>query len=441
MIRWFPPLLGALACAVPAAAQETYAPRPITVLVVRDTTGGARPPELHDFARGPTGRFYLGVTGRPLASFAPDGSAGAYLRGADGQPLLGRELAWMGDTLAARRVYTWDLLSPDDRALECRAFEEMHNEFATQVFPLQPLAGGLALGERTPPYPDDRVPQALVVSRGQTVVRVLRERPSGPRLITVPFPWGGGALQVWPPFAARTLWAASDDGAHVVVVESEQPAAPGPHPVRVLRMDVEGRVAVDASISLPAHAVTEGDRRRQIEAWTHSMAGGTLPRDTAAARRAFAEAVAFPAYHPAVTDLRVARDGSAWLRVGDEDGRPAWLRVGPAGQAGERMVLDSAFTLRYADEDALWGGLRDPDGSLRVVGYPLPGRPPLFAPGFAGFALPAEVPVFSGPFLLMGGGRRRGRGASSSFRARVLPPGRRGHGRGRPSGEDDGWRR
>lgn len=297
-------------------------------------------------------------------------------------------MSWLGDTLAVGGFYTWQLFRADGTPLECRPFEKMNNEFATQVFPLQALAGGSTLGELTPPYPDPRVPQALVVSRGQTVIRTVHERPSGPHRVEVPFPWGGGATSVVVPYTAGTLWAASDDGAHVLVVESRQPTGPAPHPVRVVRMDLAGRTAYDVRLLLPTRPVREDERERQIGEWVAGMASGTIPRDTVAAARAFREKIPFPAYHPVVTEVRVARDGAAWLRLAEEDGT-VWLRLDADGTEELRMTVDGSFTAAYADADALWGALRGADGSLRVVAYPLPGRPPLFPAGFAGFAPPA----------------------------------------------------
>lgn len=401
MMRWLPPLLGVFAWTVAATAQAPYAPDPVTLLVVQDTSGGARLPWLNDLTRSPAGRFYLAVRGEPLVSMAPDGSAEAYLRRGDGTPVAGAELAWMGDTLALRVFRAWQLFAPGDQPVECRPFERMQSEFAVQVFERQPLPGGFTLGERRPPYPHEQAPDAFVVSRGQTIVRVLRERPSGPSRIDVPARWGGMWVSVVPPFAAQAQWAASDDGAQLVVVESAQPAAPGPHPVRLLRMDPGGRVLSDIHFTLPARPVTDTDRRAQLDLWAAQMSESTIPRDTAAAWRAFERTVPFPAFHPAVTDVEVGRDGTAWLRVGHEEGRAVWLRVSPDG-GGEplRVAVDSTFILAYVDADALWGSLRATDGSLRVVAYPLPGRPPLFRPGFAGFALPE--PLATPPEIRLG---------------------------------------
>lgn len=408
-IRWMGAALGVLlACAAPdapAAAQTRYAPEPVVLLVVPDSSGGEQgprrsivvrgrqPPLLHSFTRHPSGRIYLTASGIPAAVFTPGTSQGSHLRTAPGHGAFGGSLNWLGDTLAVGGFQTWQLLRADGTPLECRAFEQMNNEFATQVFPRQALAGGLTLGELTPAYPDPRFTEDLVVSRGQTVIRTLHRRPSGPYYVDVPFPWGGGAMSVVVPYTAGTLWTASDDGAHVVVVESEQPASPGPHPVRVLRMDLEGRTAYDVRLLLSTRPVREDEREREIGEWATHMASGTTPRDTAAAARAFREKIAFPAYHPAVTEVRVAGDGAAWLRLAEEDGA-VWLRIGPDGAAELRMAVDGSFRAKYADVDALWGAVRGTDGSLRVVAYPLPGRPPLFPAGFAGFAPPAGRPSF-----------------------------------------------
>ncbi|WP_420126053.1 hypothetical protein [Longimicrobium sp.] len=392
--RWLGAALGALlVCAAPAAAQTRYAPEPVVVLVVPDSSGGEQPPRLHSLTRHPSGRIYLTASGVPAVVFTPGTSVGSYLRTTSGYGVFGGSLNWLGDTLAVGGFHTWQLLHADGTPLECRAFEQMHSEFATQVFPRHALAGGLTLGELTPPYPDPRFTENLVVSRGQTVIRTLHRRPSGPYYVDVPFPWGGGASSVVVPYTAGTLWTASDDGRHVVVVESQQPAGPDPHPVRVLRMDLEGRTAYDVRLLLPTRPVREDERERQIAEWAAHMASGTIPRDTAAAARAFREKIQFPAYHPAVTEVQVARDAAAWLRLADEDGA-VWLRLGAEGAEQLRLQVDASFQAAYADADALWGALRGADGSLGVVAYPLPGRPPIFPAGFAGFARPTVQPSF-----------------------------------------------
>lgn len=373
-----------------AGAQTPHAPEPVILLTLRDTSRYA--PRVNSITRDAAGRLYLAATGVPPVILPLDGSTGTYLRAADGRQALAGDLAWVDGRLAVGGFQTWHLFEADGAPLGCRAFGRMNNEFVPQVFPRHPLAGELAIGELRPAYPDARTPDALVVSRGQTVVRTLHQRPSGPDRVEVPFPWGGGESWVVVPFRAQTLWTVSDDGAHVVVVESDQPAGPGPHPVRVLRMDTEGRIAYDVRLSLPVRPVTPAERDGQIEDWALWMSSGTIRRDTAAARAIFRERIRFPDYHPAVTEVLVAGDGAAWLRLADADAAAEWIRLDARGRQELRLRVPAAFRAVYADADALWGGLNERGGILRVAAYPLPGRPPLFSADFAGLALPPDPP-------------------------------------------------
>jgi hypothetical protein len=386
-------MLAALSgCAAPAAPRAVHTPEPVTLLSLPGSADGRYPREIETLTRGAAGRLYLAAGGSPLAVFPPAGGRGEYLRGASGDRVRGFQAGWMGDTLAMGGFDSWELFAAGGRAVGCRPFEQVNNEFATQVFARHPLPGGLTLGELTPPWPDPRQPEALVVSRGQTVVRTLHRRPSGPYRVEVPFPWGGGSSTVVVPFTARTEWAVSDNGAHVVVVESAQPAGPGPHSVRVLRMDAEGRVAYDVRLTVPARPVSDDERAREIDEWARDMAGGTLPRDVRAARDAFRARIRFPDYHPAVTALLVSRDGAAWLRLPDAAAGAVWMRLGPGGTEDLRLSLPATFRPAYADPDALWGQLPEPGGGLRVVAYPLPGRPSIAAPGFSALVFPADPP-------------------------------------------------
>jgi hypothetical protein len=122
------------------------------------------------------------------------------------------------------------------------------------------------------------------------------------------------------------------------------------------------------------------------------MAGGTLPRDVRAARDAFRARIRFPDYHPAVAALLVSRDGAAWLRLPDAAAGAVWMRLGPGGTEDLRLSLPATFRPAYADPDSLWGQLPEPGGGLRVVAYPLPGRPSIAAPGFSALVFPADPP-------------------------------------------------
>jgi hypothetical protein len=69
-----------------------------------------------------------------------------------------------------------------------------------------------------------------------------------------------------------------------------------------------------------------------------------------------------PAFYPAVSAVRVARDGSTWIRITFADG-PAkadeWMQLSPRGLPVRRVRTPAGFLLLEADRKSVWGTVND----------------------------------------------------------------------------------
>jgi hypothetical protein len=84
-----------------------------------------------------------------------------------------------------------------------------------------------------------------------------------------------------------------------------------------------------------------------------------------------------PAFYPPVEELKVARDGTIWLRVRFADSPTPdteWLMLSPHGFEMERVALPVSFRLLEADRRVLWGVEGDEMDVPTVVRYVLPER-------------------------------------------------------------------
>lgn len=77
-----------------------------------------------------------------------------------------------------------------------------------------------------------------------------------------------------------------------------------------------------------------------------------------------------PAFHPPVSDLRLGRDGSIWLR-GEMTGEPTvkWRILGPAGSLLGAVRLPAGLYAYAADVDQIWGLEQDELDVPYIVSY------------------------------------------------------------------------
>lgn len=331
--------------------------------VLPDTTPESEAIHHVQITRDRSGRLYLATPGRGVIAYAPADIVGMPLRGHKGQPIGGGEFSWIGDTLAIKRWRGWQLISPTGGEIGCRSFQGAGSEFATQVFSLHLLSGGLTLGELIPPWPGMGIEEKLVVSRDQQVLRTLASQPPKPDRIEIPFPWGGGNWSMPPPLETGPLWSASDNGSGVLYIEQVVPTTPGLTRVRVMWIGISGDTSYIATLQVPVLPVDEEWKERQIADWAkRAVAGSTIHRDESGVRSAFRRALSFPAFHPPVSTIVAGADGSAWLRLASENDSSVWLQLDRSGAERARMRLPSRFQALYADASGLWGALRGTGG-------------------------------------------------------------------------------
>ena len=368
------PLAIALALAAAAAPVDAQrVPAPHVLATLPGTT--ERPAMVYGtwLTRDRAGRLYLGTGSGGVTVYAPGGGPGRRLEGSLNRRDMGGTPGWMGDTLTISSFRRWEMVGPDGGNLGCHPLERW-SEFDTQLFDVLPLAGGLYAGNMMPPWPQE-AGDALVVARGtrqSEVVRTLARRPPLPESVKVPEPWsGGGTWVVDSPLFAVPEWSVADDGGAAVVVDQAAPAGPGAQTVRVSRLRMSGDTVYSVALRVPALAVSEAWRERQIREWLEPPPGIRVTlRDPAAAFDAFRRIVRFPAYHPPVAGVLAGVDGSAWLRLASDGDLATWVRLDSAGAERERVALPAAFQATYADGDGVWGVLPAVDGSARVVQFP-----------------------------------------------------------------------
>jgi hypothetical protein len=87
------------------------------------------------------------------------------------------------------------------------------------------------------------------------------------------------------------------------------------------------------------------------------------------ARAAAYDRMRFPAFYPAVTDLFVGRDGSAWVGLRRTARERQWMLFAPDGTARGTVALPPSFRMNHADANRIWGTIRDDDGLPSVVRY------------------------------------------------------------------------
>jgi hypothetical protein len=338
--------------------------------------GGERWPETAVARQG--GTLYLAIRGAGVMVL--DGAAPVrWLVDRSGARELSGDLGWIGDTLAVSDWNSWRLFGAGGKPLGCRTFEAAHNEFATQVFPLRPLAGGLVVGELTPAYPG-RIGKELVVSRDQDVRRTLYRAPPEPPDIEVPDPDSSAVSEVRPPLDADTIWSAATNGSGVAVVEQLSPRMGGTYDVSVLRMAMDGSTVFRTRVRVPVLPASQAWVERQYAGEVRAINGhSTIVRDSAAIVSEFRRHAPYPPYHPPVTDVLAGDDGSVWLRLASESDLVTWIALGRDGRERGRAAVPSDFFPSFADESGMWGARRTAPDRLEVL-VVTAGAPPLGQP-------------------------------------------------------------
>lgn len=189
------------------------------------------------------------------------------------------------------------------------------------------------------------------------------------------FTWSDGEVHYPQPFGDDPLYAVSSDGGVVVVVRREVPVrgAAGRFSVTALRGGTEPVFAREFEYTgqrLPASAV---DSVVGMFLDPRVQSGPRSPITADSIRRRLFR----PQVYPPVEAVRVARNGSVWLKVRFFDspaGVGDWLVLSPRGFEIHRVTLPASFQLLEVNRRTVWGVQGDLLDVPLLVRYTVPDR-------------------------------------------------------------------
>ncbi|HWA15948.1 MAG TPA: 6-bladed beta-propeller, partial [Gemmatimonadales bacterium] len=213
--------------------------------------------------------------------------------------------------------------------------------------------GSLLLEESTP---DPERPTHGLLLRADRTMRVLDTIATLPgERQAMSFRLVDGAVLIPEPFSDSPLYGVSADGSLLVLVNRRAATSTSDAELTVMGLRNGTTRVFTRTIGYTPRRLGS----RQIDSAAAMFAGdasGGVPADTIR-RRMFK-----PAYLPPVTEVRVGRDGTVWLKVQFGDG-PAdadeYMQLSPRGLPQRRVVTPRGFRLLEADRRSVWGTVTD----------------------------------------------------------------------------------
>lgn len=202
----------------------------------------------------------------------------------------------------------------------------------------------------------DHVPIVLLASDGRIVKRVMEEIVAGTVSSAM---LSGRVLVFFQPLIKPMVVSYSSDGSSAVSVSNRSDGR-----ATVKRYDHRGTLVYERDLHFSPTPVP-GEARDSLFDWFASLAtrgGGSFLR----ARRIAHEHVVIPENYPPVTNVLVAQDGSAWLRLSHTHD---WVVLGADGSRKGRVRIPPDLELLLPSEAHVWGVWRDPLDVPYLVRY------------------------------------------------------------------------
>lgn len=231
-------------------------------------------------------------------------------------------------------------------------------QYSVRGSPTSMLADGTMLVEEPPP--DMRRPTHGLLLRVDRTLRVLdtvAELTAEHNAMT--FEWQDGGSMVPQPFTDSPTYGVSADGSVLVLVNRQVATDAQNAQIKVVALRNGKETLFSRTINYAPHQLT----RRAVDSVAVYLAkgpGGNTPWPLTAdsVRRKLFK----PEFMTPVTDVRVGRDGTVWLKVQFADG-PAnadeYLQLSPKGLPLRRVQTPRGFKLLEADHRTVWGTLTD----------------------------------------------------------------------------------
>ena len=205
--------------------------------------------------------------------------------------------------------------------------------------------------------------------------------PRGGSLDTIAMLFGFGARvligsasapgqRVPNPFSRRDLYAVAADGSEIIVVKPDPDAAGKTARVVLAFLDADGRRTAQRTLVLP---VTPLDVRNVdlFVARFRDRVVATRAGGAAELASAYETAIRKLAVHPLVDAVRLASDGSVWLRTQSGYKGERWLIVSPTheAQAWVQFSPEPFRVLVAVDGMSVWAVEHDEDDQAFLVKY------------------------------------------------------------------------
>jgi hypothetical protein len=238
------------------------------------------------------------------------------------------------------------------------------------LFPLALLPEGQLLVNRSPRPEDSGPPEArvLLLTRELEVLDTLAELPAGHT--SMAFIFRDGAIHMIQPFHDDPLVSVSPDGRWLVRIDRPATTGPGPGVFTVALMEPGGQLAYRREWRYDPLPVSDDTVEAFIQgsvAFASNPGQGQtrLPLTRDSLKRKLYR----PRYFPPVSNVRVGRDGTVWLRLMDASardlirrGQVQWVALSPRGFEVRRVGLPSRLLVHDVDRHSIWGAEYDPDG-------------------------------------------------------------------------------
>lgn len=242
--------------------------------------------------------------------------------------------------------------------------------YSTQGAPTSLLADGNILLEEGPP--DPRKPTHGLLLRVDREMRVLDTiaQLAGEHS-AMPFQWADGQALIPQPFTDAPLYAASADGSMLVLVNRLAATRTGDAEIVVVGLRNGKEQLFSRTISYRPQPLPQRAADSVIAFLAKGPGDGSpWPLTTDSVRRKLFK----PPFLPPVTKLRVARDGTIWLKVQLADSptdADDYMQLSPRGLPLRRVNTPKGFELLEADRKTVWGTVPDSLDLPQVQRYSL----------------------------------------------------------------------
>lgn len=195
-------------------------------------------------------------------------------------------------------------------------------------------------------------------------------------VFVLPHGRGGGETHAIHPLPQTSLWAADPAGESVVVVHRPPPVSSSLGRFEILRIDAAGDTIWRSRFRYGPLRMTEARRDRLIAERAEPYEGSRAFETFEQAVRAVEEHMDLPEYLPPVMALRVADDGTIWLRREVlDDPLATWHVIDAGGRRVVRTVLvPRDAKVQHIANGAVWAVVEDELGVPFVVQYRLERR-------------------------------------------------------------------